>query len=152
VAVAPGTGQLELQLVDEGLVVEETGQLVVARLSGELRGSAIEVGDDALRHEPVDRVVEAPLYDQDVAGAELGCAVGNEPPEHAAQEQELRDDLAWSEAEGLPGAGVLTGLRGERAPDSEPFGLGLEQLTGELGDEGGHVAELAELPEPLQRR
>ena len=47
---------------------------------------------------------------------------------------------------------MLPGLRGERAPPAQPLGLGLRQLSRELGDERGHVSQLAEPAEPLQRR
>ena len=43
--------------------------------------------------------------------------LGDEPPEHAAQEQELGHDLARREAERLAVAGVVAGDRGERAAD-----------------------------------
>ena len=39
----------------------------------------------ALGHEPVDRVVQAPLDEQHLAGVELGRPLGDEAPEHAAK-------------------------------------------------------------------
>ena len=152
VPVAPCALHLHLQLAEKRLVVQEPGQLVVVGPVRELRGRAVEVGDYALGHEPVDGVVEAPLDEQDVIGVEVRRARRDEPPEHPSQKQELGDDLARREAEGLPLARVVAGLRGERAADSEAFGLRLQQLAAELRDEGRHVAQLAEAAESLERR
>ena len=66
VLVAAGAFHLQLQLARERLVVQEVGQLVMPGLVGELRGRTVEIGDDALGDEAVDRVVEAPLDHQDV--------------------------------------------------------------------------------------
>ena len=152
VAVAARPLQLELQLADEGLVVEETGELVVTRLVRELGGRPVEVGHDALGHEPVDGGVQ-PLFGREhVLGLQLGRAGGDEAPEDPPQEQELADDLAWCEAERLALARVLTRLR--RQPAAAPHALGprVDELPRELDDERRHVAQLAEPSEALQRR
>ena len=47
---------------------------------------------------------------------------------------------------------MVAGQHGECAADSEPFGLRLQELTGELGDEGRNIAQLAKAAEPLERR
>ena len=47
---------------------------------------------------------------------------------------------------------MVAGLHGECAADSEPFGLRLQELTGELGDEGRNIAQLAQAAESLERR
>ena len=151
VPVPAGALDLVLELADERLVVQEPGELVVAGLVRELRGGAVEVGHDALGHEAVDRIVEAALDEQHVARPERGGAVGHEPPENPPQKQKFGHDLPRREAERLPLARVITGLRGERAPDPQALRPGLQELSRELGDERGHVAELAEPPEPLQR-
>ena len=148
VLVAARPFQLELQLARERLVVQQVGQLVVPRLVRELRGGSVEVGDDALCDEAVDRVVQAPLDEEDVFRAEPRAALGDEAPEHAAQEQELRDDVARGESERLPLARVVANERRKRAAAVEPLGPWLRQLPRELADEGRHVPELAQAPEP----
>ena len=47
---------------------------------------------------------------------------------------------------------MVARLRGERAPAAQPLRLRVDELPGQLRDEGRHVAELTEPPEPLQRR
>jgi coenzyme F420-0:L-glutamate ligase/coenzyme F420-1:gamma-L-glutamate ligase len=135
-----------------GLVMEKTGQLVVPRLVGELGGGPVEVGDDALGDELVDRVVEASLAREHVVGAQLGRAFGDEAPEHAPQDQELSHDLARGEAVRFALARVVARLCGERAATTEPLRLRVDELPRELDDEGRHVPELSEAPEPLERR
>src|SRR3954453_10858238 len=122
-------------------------------LMRELRRRAVEVRDYALRHQPVDRRVQAVLDGQHLLGTELELsrAAGDERPENAPQEQELRDDLAWGEAERLALAGVRAGLRGELAAAAHPLGARVDELAAELADEGRHVAELAQAAKPLQR-
>ena len=149
--VAGGPLQLELELADERLVVEQPGELVVPRLVRELGSGAVEVGDDALGDQPVDRVVQAALHEQDVLRAERAGALRDEAPEHTAQEQELDHDLARREPQRLAAARVLAGLDGERAAGPEPLRPGLDDLPAELGDERRDVAELPETAEPLQR-
>ena len=92
-------------------MVEQAGERIAPRLIGELGGCAVEVRDDALDDEPVDRVVEAALDLDHVAALELGQALGDEAPEDPAQQQELGDDLARREAERLALAGVVAGDR-----------------------------------------
>src|SRR6188472_2196755 len=100
VAVAGGALQLELELPNERLMVQQPGQLVMPRLVRELRRRSIEVGHDALRHEPVDRRVQPLLHREHLAGTEpeLARAAGDESPQDTAQEQELGDDLPRREA------------------------------------------------------
>ena len=144
--------QLQLELPDEGLVVQKPGELVVTRLVGELRRRAIEVRHDAFRDELVDRVVEPPLTREHVLAVQLGCALGDEAPQDAAQDQELGHDLAGGEAEGFALACMVASLRCERAPAPEALGLRVDQLPRELDDERRHVSELPESPEALERR
>src|SRR3954451_25167221 len=110
----------------------------------ELRRRAVEVRDYALRHQPVDRRVQAVLDCEHLLGAELELsrAAGDERPEHAAQEQELRDDLARGKAERLALAGVRAGLCGELAAAAHPLGPRVDQLAAQLADERRHVPEL----------
>ena len=132
-------------------MVEQPRELVVARLARQLRGRAVEIGDDALGDEAVEGVVQAALDEQHILGPELGCALGDEAPDHAPKEQELGDDLARGEPERLAIARVVAGQRGERAPDPQTLGRRLHEPMRELADERRHVAELADAPEPLQR-
>ncbi len=128
VLVADRARELELDLADERLVVEQSGELVVARAMGELRGGAVEVGDDAFGHEPVDRVVQAALDEQHLPRAELGRPLRDETPENAPQEEELGHDLTRCEAQGLPLACVVPRLRGECASEPEPLAARLDEL------------------------
>jgi len=150
VAVASRALELQLQLPDEGLVVEEPGQLVVPRLVGELGGGPVEVGDDALGDELVDRVVESPLAGEHVLGAQLGCALRDEPPQHTTEDEELGHDLAGSEAVGLALPRVLPRLRGKRASAAQPLRLRVDELVRQFDDERRHVPELPEASVALE--
>ena len=77
--------------------------------------------------------------------------VRDEPGKNPPQQQELADDLARREAERLALAHVLADELGERASAPQALGLRLGELSRQLGDERGQVAELAKPPEALKR-
>jgi len=85
-----GADELAVEDVRQRLVVEQPGERVASRLVGELGGRAVEVGDDALGHDLVDRVVQAALDREDVARLERGDAARDEAPEDAAEDQRAR--------------------------------------------------------------
>ena len=128
------------------------GERVVPGLVRELRSRAVEVGDDTLGDEAVDHVVEALLEHEDVLRFEIGAAVEHEPPKHASEDEELGDDVARRKTERLTLASVITDERRQRAAAAQTFRLRMEQVLRELGNEGRHVAELADAAEPGQRR
>jgi hypothetical protein len=137
VSVAARTLQLHLELTNEGLVVEEACELVVACLVGELGRGALEVRDHAIGHEPLEGRMHAFVRDE----------LGEYPP----QQKELAHDLARREAERLTLAHVLAATRGERAAVPQVLGLRLCELPRQLPDERRQVAELAKPPETLKR-
>ena len=128
-AVAGRALQLQLELADKRLVVQQPGQLVVPGLVGELRGRAVEVRDHALGHQAVDRCVQALLDCEHLFGPELSRTAGDERPEHAPQQQELRHDLARRKAERLSLLRVRAGLRGERAAGAHPLRPRVDELA-----------------------
>ena len=95
-------------------MVEEARQLVVPRLVSELGGRPVEVGDDALGHEPVDRVVQPPLEHEHVPCRQRRCAPPDEPPEHAPEQEELGHDVPRMQFRGRL-VGQDGGRRRERA-------------------------------------
>ena len=117
-------------LLAESRVVEELRERIAASLDRKLGRGAVEVRDDALGHELVDRVVQAMLDDEQLVGVELGTAHRHEAPENAAQDQELGHDLARREPERLPLAGVVVHAGGERAPAPQPRRLRVGELLG----------------------
>ena len=144
---------LELHLEDAGerLVVEEPRERVAARLLGELRGGAVEVRDDALGD-------EASI----VSFSRRSSSSTSVPPEPSMRDARNRQSTrrrsrnsvttsrganpsasrsrAWSRATAPAG----------RPPASVPAAV--FDLAAELGDEGRHVAELRDSPEPRERR
>ena len=149
--VAARTVELLLDADAEGRMVEELGERVPPRLVGELRRGAVEVGDDALGDEHVEAVVQSPLRLEDLAAREVVGARGDEAPEHPPQDEQLGDDLPRREAERLPLPRVVPDQPGQRPAAPHAPRLGLCELLRELDDEGRHVPELADLPEPLER-
>ena len=114
-------------------MVEQLCQWISPRLVGEVGGDAVEVGDDALGHEPVDRALGA------------GGASGGEAGEPAPQEEELRDDLARREADRLALLGVRADACGERDA------VRLLELPRELHDQRRQIAQLPEVAQPGER-
>jgi len=60
------------------------GQRIAPRLVCELGGCPVEIRDDALDDQPVDRVVDAALDLDHVAALEAGQVLGDKAPEDAA--------------------------------------------------------------------
>ena len=93
------------------------------------------------------------LFKQEHVGRlKTAASVEDERPEHAPQHEELRHDVARREAERLAFAGVVPDERREGAARAEALRRGVAQLLRQLGDEGRHVAELAETAEPGEGR
>ena len=132
-------------------MVQETGERVAACLIGELTGGPIEIRHDAFDDQPVDRVVEAALDLDHISARERCDAPGDEPPEHAAQQQELGHDLARREPERFALPRVVARDRRERPSDPHPFGHRVLDLAAELGDEGRYIPELRHAPETDER-
>jgi small subunit ribosomal protein S2 len=151
-AVAPGTLELELQLLRECLMIQETGQGVAAGAVGKLCRRAVEVRADALDDEAIDCLVEAPLESPQVARVERRAPRPEKAPEHAAQKQKLGHHLPRREAELLPLTRMLPRERGERASVPKATLLRLSDLAPEGPDEGGNVIEPAERVEAIERR
>jgi hypothetical protein len=78
--------------------------------------------------------------------------VAYEPPEHAAENEELGHDVAGREPERLTLTCMVANERRQPAAAAKALRLGVAQVLGKLSDKGGHVAELGDPAKTRKRR